>query len=94
MSKIIKGSKEYEAKLFTLALLSDVKRDVVIEIVGHTSKLKAYCEEVDAYCQFPKALRVRGRKFKADISCSKDDLNAENKRVFWRAVKESIERIR
>lgn len=67
------------------ALDRDVRTDSVIEIVNRGNKLKAYCRETDTYLQFPRAIRVLGKKFIADI------IKAQSEgKTFYRAYRGSV----
>jgi hypothetical protein len=88
------SEKEFEhddAKLFLEALERPVRMDAKVTIVKGQGKLRAYCKEVNSNLQFPRALRVLGREFLADIKCSQDNEGkGPTGQVFWRVIKGSI----
>jgi len=87
--KIFERTTEYEQKLFELALFNELHiiRDASILILEHGNKLKAYCEQTRTYLQFPRALRVRGKRFIADIV---EVVNDNVKQKYYRAMRTSI----
>lgn len=82
---------EYEQKLFLEALCDDknVFKDVevVIRYDYHKNKLRAWCDKVQSYLQFPTKLRKEGYSYVADIVQVKGD---KSRTDFYRAAKGGI----
>ena len=80
---------EYEQKLFEQALFDDKKviKDAKIEIIYMGNKLKAWCEAINVYLQFPRNIRTPHAIFTADIV---EVQNATVDQKYYRVMKGSI----
>jgi hypothetical protein len=81
-------SEAYMANITMDALDRDVHINVEVEIVRRGGKLKAWCPETNTYLQFPRAIRVEGKKFLADVIKS-----STNGTPFYRAYKGSVREV-
>lgn len=81
-------SEEYMNKIFCDALEKHGKviqdADILITYVG--KKAKAYCENTETYVQFPRDIRNKYRRFKADIIFA----DVKDYKPYVRAYKGSI----
>tara|TARA_R110002126_G_scaffold262308_1_gene405210 strand:- start:513 stop:809 length:297 start_codon:yes stop_codon:yes gene_type:complete len=82
-------SDEYEAKLFGQAMFDDKKviKDALVSIRSVGGKYKAYCEDANAYLQFPRGLRDCGLFYTCDVV---EVIRTDNVKKYYRAVKGSI----
>lgn len=86
MAKFVR-TEEMEQKMVMDSFGSNVVMDLEVEIIWdwNKGKLKAYARSLDCFLQFPRALRLRGKKFICDARES-----TNNGTTFYSAYKGTI----
>jgi hypothetical protein len=82
-------SDEYIQKLFEQSMFNDARviKDALVSIISVGVKYKAYCEDANAYLQFPRGLRDCGLHYTCDVV---EVIRTDNVKKYYRAVKGSI----
>ena len=79
-------STEYKRKIIIAALDGHVVKDAKLKCIWDKGKPRMWCAETGTWIQCPKAIRILGHKYVADLVL----MSRKGQQNFYRAYKTSI----